>query len=90
MDGFRVVKMKEVVRQVDMVITCTGDCRLVGSREVERHTNDGFVSTQRQQKCGGEEASGQDEERLHSLQHGPLQHRNRFGKDFCFGTSVSV
>lgn len=25
MDGFRVVKMKEVVRQVDMVITCTGN-----------------------------------------------------------------
>lgn len=26
MDGFRVIKLSEVVRHVDMVITCTGNC----------------------------------------------------------------
>ena len=26
MDGFRVIKLSEVVRQVDVVITCTGSC----------------------------------------------------------------
>lgn len=25
MDGFRVVKLNEVIRQVDVVITCTGE-----------------------------------------------------------------
>lgn len=29
MDGFRVVKLSEVIRQVDVVITCTGECRAV-------------------------------------------------------------
>lgn len=27
MDGFRVVKLNEVIRQVDVVITCTGECQ---------------------------------------------------------------
>lgn len=27
MDGFRVIKLNEVVRQADMVITCTGNRR---------------------------------------------------------------
>lgn len=31
MDGFRVVKIKDVVRQVDMVITCTGRDTLISS-----------------------------------------------------------
>lgn len=26
MDGFRVIKLSEIVRHIDMVITCTGDC----------------------------------------------------------------
>lgn len=37
MDGFRVVKMKEVVRQVDMVITCTGN-RMLWNRFFRTHT----------------------------------------------------
>lgn len=39
MDGFSVVNMKEVVRQVDMVITCTGNRTLISSHEVQRHTD---------------------------------------------------
>lgn len=30
MDGFRVVKLNEVIRQVDVVITCTGECQGFG------------------------------------------------------------
>lgn len=31
MDGFRVVKLNEVIRQVDVVITCTGEYRCLGA-----------------------------------------------------------
>lgn len=32
MDGFRVIKLSEVIRQVDMVITCTGNrCPLLSN-----------------------------------------------------------
>ncbi|XP_056909267.1 S-adenosylhomocysteine hydrolase-like protein 1 isoform X1 [Takifugu flavidus] len=39
MDGFRVVKMKEVVRQVDMVITCTGNKNVVVRKLLDRMKN---------------------------------------------------
>lgn len=32
MDGFRVVKLNEVIRQVDVVITCTGEYQGFGVR----------------------------------------------------------
>ncbi|XP_034541767.1 S-adenosylhomocysteine hydrolase-like protein 1 [Notolabrus celidotus] len=36
MDGFRVVKLSEVVRQADMVITCTGNKNVVGREHLDR------------------------------------------------------
>ncbi|KAG7999814.1 Adenosylhomocysteinase 3 [Nibea albiflora] len=39
MDGFRVVKLSEVVRQVDMVITCTGNKNVVGREHLDRMKN---------------------------------------------------
>ncbi|XP_040019935.1 S-adenosylhomocysteine hydrolase-like protein 1 isoform X3 [Gasterosteus aculeatus] len=36
MDGFRVVKLIEVARQVDLVITCTGNKHVVGREHLER------------------------------------------------------
>ncbi|XP_029698134.1 S-adenosylhomocysteine hydrolase-like protein 1 isoform X4 [Takifugu rubripes] len=39
MDGFRVVKMKEVVRRVDMVITCTGNKNVVVRKHLDRMKN---------------------------------------------------
>ncbi|KAL7403256.1 hypothetical protein ABVT39_026965 [Epinephelus coioides] len=39
MDGFRVIKLSEVVRQVDMVITCTGNKNVVGREHLERTKN---------------------------------------------------
>lgn len=34
MDGFRVMKLNEVIRQVDVVITCTGKAALKGQEEL--------------------------------------------------------
>ncbi|XP_010755352.3 S-adenosylhomocysteine hydrolase-like protein 1 isoform X2 [Larimichthys crocea] len=39
MDGFRVVKLNEVIRQVDMVITCTGNKNVVGREHLDRMKN---------------------------------------------------
>eukprot|EP00064_Thunnus_orientalis_P012607 superscaffoldBa00001954_g12642 len=39
MDGFRVIKLSEVVRQVDMVITCTGNKNVVGREHLDRMKN---------------------------------------------------
>ncbi|KAK5902440.1 hypothetical protein CesoFtcFv8_007690 [Champsocephalus esox] len=39
MDGFRVIKLGEVVRQVDMVITCTGNKNVVGREHMDRMKN---------------------------------------------------
>ncbi|XP_067089982.1 S-adenosylhomocysteine hydrolase-like protein 1 isoform X2 [Osmerus mordax] len=36
MDGFRLVKLNEVIRQVDMVITCTGNRSVVGREHLDR------------------------------------------------------
>nr|XP_020469343.1 adenosylhomocysteinase 2-like [Monopterus albus] len=39
MDGFRVVKLSEVVRQVDLVITCTGSKNVVRREHLDRMKN---------------------------------------------------
>uniref|UniRef100_A0A673I4K8 Putative adenosylhomocysteinase 2 n=1 Tax=Sinocyclocheilus rhinocerous TaxID=307959 RepID=A0A673I4K8_9TELE len=39
MDGFRVVKLNEVVRQMDMVITCTGNKNVVTREHLDRMKN---------------------------------------------------
>ncbi|XP_076589059.1 S-adenosylhomocysteine hydrolase-like protein 1 [Chaetodon auriga] len=39
MDGFRVIKLSEVVRQADMVITCTGNKNVVGREHLEKMKN---------------------------------------------------
>ncbi|XP_044048866.1 S-adenosylhomocysteine hydrolase-like protein 1 isoform X1 [Siniperca chuatsi] len=39
MDGFRLIKLSEVVRQVDMVITCTGNKNVVGREHLDRMKN---------------------------------------------------
>ncbi|KAI4902298.1 hypothetical protein NFI96_034716 [Prochilodus magdalenae] len=39
MDGFRVVKLNEVVRQMDMVITCTGNKNVVTREQLDRMKN---------------------------------------------------
>ncbi|XP_053174502.1 S-adenosylhomocysteine hydrolase-like protein 1 isoform X2 [Scomber japonicus] len=39
MDGFRVIKLSEVVIQVDMVITCTGNKNVVGRKHLDRMKN---------------------------------------------------
>ncbi|XP_041794069.1 S-adenosylhomocysteine hydrolase-like protein 1 isoform X2 [Chelmon rostratus] len=39
MDGFRVIKLSEVVRQVDIVITCTGNKNVVGREHLDRMKN---------------------------------------------------
>ncbi|XP_056137943.1 putative adenosylhomocysteinase 3 isoform X3 [Lampris incognitus] len=39
MDGFRLVKLSEVVRHVDMVITCTGNKNVVGREHLDRMKN---------------------------------------------------
>ncbi|KAJ3596186.1 hypothetical protein NHX12_002595, partial [Muraenolepis orangiensis] len=36
MDGFRLMKLSEVIRQVDLVITCTGNKSIVGMEHMER------------------------------------------------------
>ncbi|XP_068579020.1 S-adenosylhomocysteine hydrolase-like protein 1 isoform X2 [Cebidichthys violaceus] len=36
MDGFRVIQLSEVARQVDMVITCTGNKNVVGREHLDR------------------------------------------------------
>ncbi|XP_037307421.2 S-adenosylhomocysteine hydrolase-like protein 1 isoform X4 [Pungitius pungitius] len=36
MDGFRVVRLSEVARQVDLVITCTGNKNVVGREHLDR------------------------------------------------------
>ncbi|XP_051525160.1 S-adenosylhomocysteine hydrolase-like protein 1 isoform X2 [Myxocyprinus asiaticus] len=39
MDGFKVVKLNEVVRQIDMVITCTGNKNVVTREHLDRMKN---------------------------------------------------
>uniref|UniRef100_A0A8C4EJ90 S-adenosyl-L-homocysteine hydrolase NAD binding domain-containing protein n=1 Tax=Dicentrarchus labrax TaxID=13489 RepID=A0A8C4EJ90_DICLA len=39
MDGFRVIKLSEVIRQVDLVITCTGNKNVVGREHLDRMKN---------------------------------------------------
>ncbi|XP_042351829.1 S-adenosylhomocysteine hydrolase-like protein 1 isoform X2 [Plectropomus leopardus] len=39
MDGFRVIKLSEVVRHVDMVITCTGNKNVVGREHLDKMRN---------------------------------------------------
>ncbi|XP_047195682.1 S-adenosylhomocysteine hydrolase-like protein 1 isoform X4 [Hippoglossus stenolepis] len=39
MDGFRVIKLSEVVRQVDVIITCTGNKNVVGREHLDRMKN---------------------------------------------------
>ncbi|XP_062245563.1 S-adenosylhomocysteine hydrolase-like protein 1 isoform X1 [Platichthys flesus] len=39
MDGFRVIKLSEVVRQVDVIITCTGNKKVVGREHLDRMKN---------------------------------------------------
>ncbi|XP_069557938.1 S-adenosylhomocysteine hydrolase-like protein 1 isoform X1 [Brachyistius frenatus] len=39
MDGFRVIKLTEMVRQVDMVITCTGNKNVVGREHLDMMKN---------------------------------------------------
>nr|XP_046250520.1 S-adenosylhomocysteine hydrolase-like protein 1 isoform X2 [Scatophagus argus] len=39
MDGFRVVKLSEVIRQIDVIITCTGNKNVVGRKHLERMKN---------------------------------------------------
>ncbi|KAA0714036.1 S-adenosylhomocysteine hydrolase-like protein 1 [Triplophysa tibetana] len=39
MDGFRVLKLNEVVRQMDMVITCTGNKNVVTREQLDRMKN---------------------------------------------------
>ncbi|MBN3303117.1 SAHH3 Adenosylhomocysteinase, partial [Amia calva] len=39
MDGFRVVKLNEVIRQVDVVITCTGNKNVVTRDQLDRMKN---------------------------------------------------
>uniref|UniRef100_A0A8C8D3Y4 S-adenosyl-L-homocysteine hydrolase NAD binding domain-containing protein n=1 Tax=Oncorhynchus tshawytscha TaxID=74940 RepID=A0A8C8D3Y4_ONCTS len=39
MDGFRVVKLNEVIRQMDLVITCTGNKNVVTREQLDRMKN---------------------------------------------------
>uniref|UniRef100_A0A8C7ZTL4 Adenosylhomocysteinase-like 1 n=1 Tax=Oryzias sinensis TaxID=183150 RepID=A0A8C7ZTL4_9TELE len=39
MDGFRVVKLSEVIRQMDVVITCTGNKNVVSREQLDRMKN---------------------------------------------------
>ncbi|KAI9516883.1 putative adenosylhomocysteinase 3, partial [Dissostichus eleginoides] len=39
MDGFRLVKLNEVIRQVDIVITCTGNKNVVVREYLDRMKN---------------------------------------------------
>ena len=39
MDGFRVVKLDEVVRQIDVLITCTGNKNVVTRQHLDRLKN---------------------------------------------------
>ncbi|KAG7283884.1 hypothetical protein CRUP_034071 [Coryphaenoides rupestris] len=39
MDGFRVVKLNEVIRQMDLVITCTGNKNVVSREQLDRMKN---------------------------------------------------
>uniref|UniRef100_A0A8C0AZW1 Adenosylhomocysteinase like 1 n=1 Tax=Buteo japonicus TaxID=224669 RepID=A0A8C0AZW1_9AVES len=43
MDGFRVVKLSEVIRQVDVVITCTGNKNVVTREHLDRMKNSCIV-----------------------------------------------
>ncbi|KAK2106854.1 S-adenosylhomocysteine hydrolase-like protein 1 [Saguinus oedipus] len=43
MDGFRVVKLNEVIRQVDVVITCTGNKNVVTREHLDRMKNSCIV-----------------------------------------------
>ncbi|CAN9499182.1 unnamed protein product [Ophioblennius macclurei] len=39
MDGFRVIKLSEIIRQVDVVITCTGNKNVVAREHLDRMKN---------------------------------------------------
>ena len=39
MDGYRVVKLNEIVRQVDIVITCTGNKHIVTREHMDKMRN---------------------------------------------------
>lgn len=93
MDGFRLVKLNEVIRQVDIVITCTGTGLgwapqtlpqlQLGDPKTGAGGAQGFLWGSggcREQERGDQGTSGQDEEQLHRLQHGALQHRDRRGE----------
>ncbi|KAM9854989.1 S-adenosylhomocysteine hydrolase-like protein 1 isoform 2-T2 [Aulostomus maculatus] len=43
MDGFRVIKLSEVVRQVDMIITCTGNKNVVVREHLDRMKNGSII-----------------------------------------------
>ncbi|XP_029539210.1 S-adenosylhomocysteine hydrolase-like protein 1 isoform X2 [Oncorhynchus nerka] len=43
MDGFRVVKLNEVIRQVDIIITCTGNKNVVTRDQLDRMKNGSIV-----------------------------------------------
>nr|XP_008511335.1 PREDICTED: putative adenosylhomocysteinase 3 [Equus przewalskii] len=43
MDGFRLVKLNEVIRQVDIVITCTGNKNVVAREHLDRMKNSCIV-----------------------------------------------
>nr|XP_009913965.1 PREDICTED: putative adenosylhomocysteinase 3 isoform X2 [Haliaeetus albicilla] len=43
MDGFRLVKLNEVIRQVDIVITCTGNKNVVTREHLDRMKNSCIV-----------------------------------------------
>uniref|UniRef100_A0A4W5RMW2 Adenosylhomocysteinase like 1 n=1 Tax=Hucho hucho TaxID=62062 RepID=A0A4W5RMW2_9TELE len=43
MDGFRVVKLNEVIRQVDVIITCTGNKNVVTRDQLDRMKNGSIV-----------------------------------------------
>uniref|UniRef100_A0A674MPE4 Adenosylhomocysteinase like 1 n=1 Tax=Takifugu rubripes TaxID=31033 RepID=A0A674MPE4_TAKRU len=43
MDGFRVVKLNEIIRQVDVIITCTGNKNVVTRDQLDRMKNGSIV-----------------------------------------------
>lgn len=94
MDGFKVVKLNEVIRQVDIIITCTGNSAwnllflnlfalFVLSKKSLWSTCDWWwmvLTFCREQECGDQRPTGSHEKWLYCLQHGSLQHRDWCGK----------
>lgn len=60
MDGFRLVKLNEVIRQVDIVITCTGNVvpETGGRVAGDVHPGTGPVFSQRKRQKDGEDKHG--------------------------------